>query len=257
MQPASAPSAWPTHWVFLRGLSREQRHWGNFPERCATELGWQITHLDLPGFGDQHRRLSPRTMSAIAADLAARMPWPDTDMPVGILGLSLGAMAALKWVDLQPQSIAALVLINGSAADCPLHWRLQPGALPPMLSALGRRSIKQQERAILNLVSNRPPAIDAALSDWVQIRQQARLQKRNVFRQLLAASTARSPSAAAMAGIGKALVLSSRGDRMVSWRCSERLASKYQWPLALHPDAGHDLSLDDPEWIIRQLVAQA
>lgn len=250
MQPTSA---WPRHWLFLRGLSREQRHWGDFPTRCAAELGWQIQTLDLPGFGDQYRRLSPRRMDAIAADLAGRAHWPD-DGQVGVLGLSLGAMTALRLAALCPATVHALVLINGSAADCPLHWRLKVGALWPMLAALGSRSIKQQERAVLNLVSNRPTRAEAALAQWVQIRQQARLQKRNVLRQLLAASGARTPAASAVCGVDRALVLASRGDRMVSWRCSEHLAATYNWPLALHPDAGHDLPLDDPDWIIEHLA---
>ena len=50
-----------------------------------------------------------------------------------------------------------------------------------------------------------------------------------------------------------ALILASRGDRIVHWRCSSTLEERWQWTMKLHPDAGHDLPLDDPEWIIQQI----
>ena len=51
-----------------------------------------------------------------------------------------------------------------------------------------------------------------------------------------------------------ALLLASRGDRLVHWKCSSTLEQRWQWTLKLHPDAGHDLVLDEPEWILRQLA---
>ena len=35
--------------------------------------------------------------------------------------------------------------------------------------------------------------------------------------------------------------------------CSLRLASSWAVPLILHLHAGHDLPLDDPEWVIDQI----
>ena len=53
----------------------------------------------------------------------------------------------------------------------------------------------------------------------------------------------------------EALLLASRGDRLVHWKCSAALEQRWQWTLKLHPDAGHDLIIDDPDWIIHQLMA--
>ena len=50
------------------------------------------------------------------------------------------------------------------------------------------------------------------------------------------------------------LGLLERLDRLVSPRCSQRLAAAWKVPLALHPSAGHDLPLDDPDWLLAQLV---
>ena len=46
------------------------------------------------------------------------------------------------------------------------------------------------------------------------------------------------------------LVLASKADRFTNYKCSERLAEKYNATLRLHEKAGHDLPLDDPQWII-------
>jgi len=43
-------------------------------------------------------------------------------------------------------------------------------------------------------------------------------------------------------------------DRLVDARCSERLAQAWQVELHTHPDAGHDLPLDDGEWVARQVA---
>ena len=50
------------------------------------------------------------------------------------------------------------------------------------------------------------------------------------------------------------LLLASLGDRLVSPRCSERIARAWNAPLRMRPDAGHDLPLDDPDWVLGQLL---
>ncbi|MED5468220.1 MAG: alpha/beta hydrolase, partial [Pseudomonadota bacterium] len=50
-----------------------------------------------------------------------------------------------------------------------------------------------------------------------------------------------------------ALLLASKGDRIVHWHCSAELERRWCWTLRLHPDAGHDLPLDEPGWIIQQM----
>ena len=50
------------------------------------------------------------------------------------------------------------------------------------------------------------------------------------------------------------LLLASAGDSLVSPHCSERLAEQWKLALRLHPNAGHDLPLDDPDWVVEQIV---
>jgi hypothetical protein len=49
------------------------------------------------------------------------------------------------------------------------------------------------------------------------------------------------------------LVLSSAGDQLVDPRCSPRWRAR-QVPHAAHPDAGHDLPLDDGAWVAGQVA---
>jgi hypothetical protein len=45
-----------------------------------------------------------------------------------------------------------------------------------------------------------------------------------------------------------------RQDVLVSPQCSATLAHRWQVELRIHPDAGHDLPLDDPAWVIQQTL---
>jgi hypothetical protein len=49
-------------------------------------------------------------------------------------------------------------------------------------------------------------------------------------------------------------VLAGAGDRLVDPTCSRRLAAAWACPLAVHPWAGHDLPLDDAQWVLDQVA---
>jgi len=49
------------------------------------------------------------------------------------------------------------------------------------------------------------------------------------------------------------LILSSKQDRLVHVSCSLAIASRWKCPAQLHPMAGHDLVLDDPNWVIEKV----
>jgi predicted alpha/beta hydrolase family esterase len=49
-------------------------------------------------------------------------------------------------------------------------------------------------------------------------------------------------------------VLRSLGDQMVSPHCSAALARHWACALWEHPSAGHDLALDDPQWLARTVA---
>jgi len=74
----------------------------------------------------------------------------------------------------------------------------------------------------------------------------------NALRQLLAAARFMPPRSKPPI---PTLVLSGLGDRLVNPRCSQAIAQAWNLPLETHPTAGHDLTLDEPEWVIEKLRA--
>ena len=237
-------------WLFLRGLSREQAHWGDFGQRCEEALGWNCSFIDLPGFGDQHALTSPLTIREIRQQLADRFCGDHTS-PQGVVALSLGGMVALDWLAAEPQRFQAAVLINSSSRLSPWYQRLQLSELRRVADALVAKDPKHQERAILTMVSNcyrenSDEENDKVLAQWLDIRRKHPIGKANTLRQLFAASRFRPPATLPLSP----LFITSYGDRMVSWKCSAELARRYGGQLIAHPTAGHDLPLDDPDWLI-------
>ena len=53
----------------------------------------------------------------------------------------------------------------------------------------------------------------------------------------------------------KLTFIGSRHDRLVSMRCTRDLAAFYSCAPIEHPWAGHDLPLDDPDWLCARVVA--
>ena len=72
------------------------------------------------------------------------------------------------------------------------------------------------------------------------------MTRRNALRQLLAAMRFRAPRHKPEVPL---LILASASDRLVDPRCSQRLAAGWHSTLIMHPDAGHDLPLDDARWV--------
>ncbi|MBC8056975.1 MAG: alpha/beta fold hydrolase, partial [Rhizobiales bacterium] len=82
-------------WVLLRGLTREQRHWGAFPAAFGERVGAaRVIALDLPGNGELHGEASPTRVEAMAAHARADLQRRGIAPPYHLLAMSLGAMVA-------------------------------------------------------------------------------------------------------------------------------------------------------------------
>ncbi len=238
-------------WVLLRGLMREQRHWGDFPARFGAALpGALLCTPDFPGNGERHAEASCTSVAAMVdacrADLLAR----GVHGPYHLLALSLGAMAALDWSARYPGEIAACILINTSMRPfSPFYRRLRWQNYPALLRmALGGRA--GREAVLLRLTSNRHGADEALLARWMGYQATCPVSRRNALRQLLAAARFRAPAAPPAVPL---LVLCSPRDRLVDARCSLQLADAWAAPCLRHPEAGHDLPLDDGAWVAARI----
>lgn len=242
-------------WILLRGLMREQRHWGAFPATLAAALpDARIVTPDLPGNGERHLQDSATRVANMVEfcrqDLSARGLAP----PYRLLALSLGGMVAVEWASLYPQEIASCVLINTSMRPySPFYRRLRWQNYPALLRQLLFGNQSSQEALILRLTSRRHGAgAPELVEQWVRYQRQYPVSRRNVLRQLLSAARFRAPDRRPPVPL---LVLAGGHDGLVDPGCSRQLARAWQADHEIHPAAGHDLPLDHPAWVA-QTVAQ-
>ncbi len=242
-------------WVLLRGLMREHGHWGDFPARLAAATGArQVLTPDLPGNGLLHTQTSPTRIADMVDACRAQVRQalgPDAG-PVRVLSISMGGMLATAWAHQHPHELASLCLMASSMRPfSPLWQRLRPVHWPRILGLLSSGASDQEwELAILQMTTCSPQAA-WALPDWLAIRQQRPVRTANALRQLLAAARFRAPLQAPAV---PTLILCGAQDALVDPRCSAAIAQAWGCALHTHPDAGHDLPLDAPQWVIDTLL---
>ena len=244
-----------SNWILLRGLMREQRHWGRFPGQLAAALPHAvIVTPDLPGNGERHAVRSATRVAQMVEycrrDLRARGIEP----PYSLLALSLGGMAAVEWCSRYPDEVERCALINTSMRPYSrFHQRLRWQNYPSIVKQILCGGMENQERLILRLTSRAGDAAERAglLQRWQDYQREYPVTRANALRQLWSAARFRAPATRPRVPL---LILASAGDQLVDHRCSLRLAQAWQAPLALHPDAGHDLPLDDGPWVAASIA---
>lgn len=235
----------PAHFVLLRGLWREARHWGEFPghlqQRFPNAL---ISTPDIPGNGLRNQEISPDTIAGMTDALRQQV---NLSQPVRLIALSMGGMIAIDWMTRYPAEIEAAVLINTSAKPLsPFYRRLRWTAYAYVLRLLFH-SRAEREADILCLASNRHSQDSKLLESWRQWQRQSPVSPASARNQFLAAvkfSITTKPQQ-------PLLVVTSRADRLVDYRCSHKLAQIWNADYVEHESAGHDLPLDESEWLVQ------
>lgn len=217
--------------------------------------GSRTVCLDLPGSGRRRDVDCPLSGEGIVDALrayAASELGPLEQIRPRVLALSFGSMIAYQWLCRYPKELSRLVLVSPSFRKVsPWHQRLKWNVLPAIARAFLEPSLESSEKRILSIVSNFPHRQRQALKSWVEIRKTRGIRRENVLRQLMAASQAGVP-ASPPDGVPM-LILGSHADRLVDARCFWGAAEKLKSPVRLHGTAGHDLPLDDPQWVIAQV----
>ncbi|NMG15134.1 alpha/beta fold hydrolase [Aromatoleum bremense] len=241
-------------WIFLRGLTRETRHWGDFVdtfERIVPDA--RVVTIDLPGNGRLNHLVSPCSVREMATCCREALIRRGIAPPYNLLAMSLGAMVAVAWAYAWPGEVGRCVLINTSLRPfSPFHRRLRPDACLALLKlALVGGSAAEWEERILFLTSRLRGDAAKLLSEWAGFRTEHPVTRANVWRQLYAAARYRAPGEKPAAAL---LILASRNDALVHVGCSQDLAAAWNGELRIHPRAGHDLPLDDGQWVAAQVV---
>ncbi|MEY3288959.1 MAG: hypothetical protein RLZZ419_1201 [Pseudomonadota bacterium] len=241
------------NWILLRGLARESAHWGDFISILkATFPEADVTTLDLPGTGCFYKEVSPTTIKAITDKVRGQaLAQGYLQQPVTLLAVSLGAMVAWEWMRSYPDDICGASLINTSFADLsPFYHRLRWQSYSKFAALVTKQQGYSREKAILQLISNRRDQDEQISRAWEKIQHQRPISLKNSVRQIIAAASYRPGDIKPKQPV---LLINGNGDKLVAPLCSEKIQKKWNLKLLSHPWGGHDLTLDDAEWVALQL----
>ena len=237
------------NWILIRGLARSEFHWKNFAAEMKSALGCDsVRTVELPGNGKLHNERTPSDIMSVLQEFRKQAEISGTG-PVGLLGVSLGGVLATAWTQNFPQEVSHLVIINSSSPQNPFYDRLFPRHYRKILKLLMFPNAARSEKFILSVTSNNRNKWEPQASENIEYLKKYPVSAANFLRQLKLASQVdflKFPEA-------KKLVLASRHDRLVSSRCSEVIADIWNCPIEFHQSAGHDLPMDDANWIFEKI----
>ncbi|MCG7499450.1 alpha/beta hydrolase [Vibrio sp. Of7-15] len=236
--------------VLLRGLIREQRHWGRILTLLDERLSKRIICIDIPGNGQYFKEDSPETIQAMTDWVTNELDRYGVEEAIDILSISMGGMIAADMMERYPSKVNSAVLINSSMKPySPFYYRLKVRIYPKIIRALFSKA-SQREKLILSMTSNRYCENHLVQKKWVDWQKECPVKQENVLRQLRAAAQFKCVHKPKQ----PVLILSSVKDQMVNHECSVALARAWQVDIHTHQSAGHDIPLDDPEWVLEQVV---
>lgn len=240
----------PRTWVLLRGWTRDARHWNGLAERLAVAApDTRVLAIDLPGTGRANKVRSPWTIGGITQHVRTALRAADAGPPYSVLAVSMGGIVATDWAAKWSAEVEAAVLINTSMRPFNPPWeRLRPSAYRSLIRAT-RAPIALSERTILQLTSRRLFDDAELLDRWTSLRLTNPVRRLDALAQLTAAARFRAPRENPFRAV---LLLTSARDALVDTRCTLAMGHAWRCEVRSHPFAGHDLPLDDPDWVIAQ-----
>lgn len=232
---------------FIRGLAREARHWGDFVSRFERGIeGAKVQCIDLPGAGEKKKTQVPLTISEMVETMRRDLPFEKKKAI--LFGLSLGGMVSLEWAAKYPVEIAGVIVINPSAGGLSPFWkRMHPLTFLKLVRSAIEWNPRKREWLLLNAIAKHPN--NKVLEEWVKIAELRTIKPQAALRQLIAAARFVCPSKLDV----PLLVLTSQGDQLASPSAGGKIATHLKGKLVTHPDAGHELPVDDPDWIIERV----
>ncbi|UOF01688.1 alpha/beta fold hydrolase [Bdellovibrio reynosensis] len=242
----------PKNWLLLRGLARGVGHWGTFAEKIQERFPQdRFEFIDLPGNGTRNEEVSPTTIGDYVKDLRSRSEFVKKNEKFNVLAVSLGAMVTVEWMREFPHEInKAFLVCTSSSGFSPFYHRFQPINVVKSLRLLSSNQALIWENTILNMIVNSADRREAEMLGMVAYSDRYPVKMQNILRQLAAASQFRFPKEAP----GDVRLIGSHGDRLVSPHCTLRIAHAWELKPHMHPWAGHDIPIDDPQWLLEQLL---
>ncbi|MBD1389325.1 alpha/beta hydrolase [Neiella sp. HB171785] len=239
--------------VLLRGILRDHRHWNDWPQQLAQALpNYVIETPDIAGNGDCCQDKSGTSMAAMVDDLRTKIAPLQSTEKLLLVTLSMGGMIACQWAERYPDEIAGVVMINSSLRRfSPFYHRLQPQVYGSALKVAFAAKSLAREQWVLRWTSLKHHDNDHLARRWDDYASAAKPTLMNSLRQLIAAARYQGPAQAPCANL---LILAGAADQLVSPKCSLAMSRAWRCRHLTHPQAGHDLPLDQPRWVVRQVV---
>lgn len=248
----------PLTWLLVGPLGRESASWGAAPQVILGQLQTvqpraSLYELDLPGTGRLWRERTPSQVSEWVEQLRSRVHASGLRGPFGLIASSWASCVAAEWARQHADELGVIVMLSpGMRPFSPVLRSVRPGFWTLALAqVLGRRSPFERDRRYWDTHTQleHPPA--EVLKQWRQLRRAHPFKARNGWRQMLAVwrfeTTKRRPHT-------QVLLLAGKGDVWLDWRVSAAISRAWGAALRVHPEAGHDLLLDDPAWVARSVA---
>jgi pimeloyl-ACP methyl ester carboxylesterase len=125
--------------------------------------------------------------------------------------------------------------------------------VPGIVRALLMRDPIAREKLTLSFTTRLVSDLQPIAERWARLQAERPIRRATVLKQLLAGARFRAP---AQLGV-PALVVCGGKDVLTDPGCPRRLADHFGASLVVHPEAGHDLSVDAPDWLVEQVAAFA
>jgi pimeloyl-ACP methyl ester carboxylesterase len=238
--------------TLVRGLTRDKFHWARFPSLLGNAFPKAaIEMLDLPGNGEHCGITSPIRPRDYVEFLRQHSEFVRKKQKTTIVAVSLGAMIAYEWTKHYPNEIEALVFLNTSMRPTPTYRRMRPEAILRLGEMIAEKDFVARERKVLELTTTLlSDKLESYAVAWGAHAQKYPTKKLSLLNQLLAAAQIRRGDTPPPV---PTLILRSLEDHMVNPVCSEDIARAWKVPLETHWAAGHDLTLDAPEWVVKKI----
>jgi pimeloyl-[acyl-carrier protein] methyl ester esterase len=249
-------------WIFIRGIMSESFHWDDFVNRMSIVFPQdQMITIDIAGNGKYNRMRTPLGIKENIEHLRSQINLQALkDVKKNIVGFSLGAMFGLEWQRSYPNEIQSVVLMNSSSRASVFFQRLQIAALFKIAQASFQKNNFEKEKLIINMTTHllNSERKNKLARIWSQRANDFPVQSINFFRQLIVGFKMLEPVEHA-GSVGsenskKLLVLCGQKDKVVNPTCSKKIANMLKAQIYIHPAAGHDLTLNDPDWVIERIV---
>lgn len=246
------------NWILIRGLARGAGHWGSFPGKLQQAFpNDKIYYVEVPGNGLLRDLPTPLKVSKFIESFDQQLKQQNFDFTLPTYGysLSLGSMAMVEWAKQKPDFFKKIYISNTSAANFSnVFKRLSIDAMTLGFRMRRMKNAEDKEFAALqvtttlskeNIIKDYKNDFDSMLS----FSKTNAAHPGNVIRQLLAASIYAFPPKPPT----EVVLMSGGKDRFVSAQCSLDIEHKWHCKHIIHPEAGHDISFQFPDWVIEQI----